>query len=757
MGDGELRDGEGRGGEKREGEVVVRYLAAGGVVVHEGRVLVLVRDSRGEVRLPKGHVEPGEGVAEAALRETREESGYRDLELGVDLGVQVVEFHHRERHVVRNERYFLMTLAGDSDAPSDGEEQFEPAWLPWDEALAALTFEPEREWVRRAKRWMDMDHDFEQSRWTLDALLPAHEGTELEQILEEVERQVAEFEASRERLSPGMSCEEFLAVMRLSEAISVNLARLGGYAHMWFSEDTQSQAALGFLGRMEQLSTDVQNRMLFFSLWWKGLDEEPAQRLIAGSGDYAYYLESLRRFKPYTLSEAEERIINLKDVNGPSALVKLYQMITNRFSFRLEVDGAPKEMTRDELSSYVRAPSPETRAAAYQELFRVYSDQGMVLAQIYAHLVRDWASENVTLRGIGSPIGVRNLGNDLPDAVVETLLDVCRKNMPVFHRYFRLKARWLGVERLRRYDIYAPVRATEKTYSFPEAVGIVLDSLNRFAPELAGHAHRVFADGHIDSEIRPGKRGGAFCAGILPGVTPWVLVNYVGKTDDVFALAHEIGHAVHALMAGHHSAFTFHSALPLAETASVFSEMLLNDRLLRDESDPAVRRDLLARILDGAYATVARQAYFVLFEVEAHRQAAGGATADELCELYMDNLREQFGDSVELTDDFRWEWIAIPHIYQSPFYCYAYSFGQLLVLALYRQYREEGASFVDRYLRILSHGGSQSPESIISEAGFDMASPDFWQGGFEVLRGMLEELEGGGERREGGERSEGRE
>ncbi len=584
------------------------------------------------------------------------------------------------------------------------------------------------------------EHNFEQSGWTLEALLPAHEGAELERILGELEQQVVQFENSRESLSPEMGSEEFLELMRLYEAIQVTDTRLTGYAYLWFAEDTQSQDALAFLGRMEQLSAEVQNRLLFFSLWWKGLDEKPARRLIAASGDYAYYLESLRRFKPYTLSEPEEKIINLKDVNGPNALVKLYDMITNRFSFKLEIDGETKEMTRAELAAYVRDPSPEVRAAAYQEQFRVYSDQGTVLAQIYNHLVRDWASENVTLRGISSPVAVRNLANDIPDPVVKTLLDVCRENMPIFHRYFRLKARWLDVERLRRYDVYAPLQASGRTYPFPEAVSMVFDSFTQLSPTLAEHARRVFADGHIDSEIRPGKRGGAFCAGMLPGVTPWVLTNYVGKVDDVLTLAHELGHAVHALMAGDHSAFTFHSALPLAETASVFSEMALNDRLLREEDDPAVRRDLLARVLDGAYATIARQAYFVLFELEAHRRAVEGATADDLCALYMDNLHEQFGDAVDVSDDFRWEWIAIPHIYSTPFYCYAYSFGHLLVLALYQQYKNEGISFVPRFLRILTYGGSQSPEHIISEAGFDMASPDFWQGGFDVLQGFLDEL-----------------
>jgi oligoendopeptidase F len=371
----------------------------------------------------------------------------------------------------------------------------------------------------------------------------------------------------------------------------------------------------------------------------------------------------------------------------------------------------------------------------------VFSDQAMVLGQIYSHRVRDWASEQVTLRGFDSPISVRNLQNDIPDPVVETLLDVCRTNMSIFHRYFRFKARRLGMDRLRRYDIYAPIGAAEKTYPFSEAADLVLDSLNRFSPRLAGHARRVLADDHLDSEIRHGKRGGAFCYSVLPGLTSWVLVNYAGKAGDVQTLAHELGHAMHGMMAAGHSVLTFRSALPMAETASVFSEMLVTDRLLREESDPAVRRDLLVLTLDDAYATIARQVYFVLYEIEAHKRAVENATTDDLCELYMDNLRDQFGDTLDLSDDFRWEWTAIPHIYERPFYCYAYSFGQLLVLALYQQYKEEGAAFVPRYHKILSYGGSASPAHIISEAGFDMTSPDFWQGGFDVLREMMDELE----------------
>lgn len=588
---------------------------------------------------------------------------------------------------------------------------------------------------------MKRKREYEQTRWTLGDLLTAHEGPELERLLEKLEQDVARFEASRQRLSPEIGSAEFLELIGLLETIHRSMFRVSAYAHLWFSADTQSQDALGFMGRMDQLATEIQNRTLFFSLWWKELEDEPAGRLLEGSGDYTYYLESLRRFKPYTLSEAEEKIINLKDVNGPDALVNIYAMITNRFSFGLEVEGETKVLTRDELMAHVRDPSPEVRAAAYQELYRVYRDQATVLGQIYSHRVRDWASENLTVRGFSSPIAVRNLGNDIPDAVTETLLEVCRQNMPIFHRYFRFKADCLGIHTLRRYDVYAPIDGAEKRYAFPEAADMVLDSLAQFAPDIADHARRVLDDNHLDSEIRPGKRGGAFCHSVLPGLTPWVLMNYVGRPRDVRTLAHELGHAVHGLMAAHHSLLTFRSALPMAEMASVFCEMLLTDRLLDEEKDPTVRRDLLVETLDDAYATVARQAYFVLFEREAHEKAVEGATIDDLCELYLENLHEQFSDAVDVSDDFRWEWIVIPHIYDVPFYCYAYSFGQLLVLALYQQYKDEGESFVPRFLRMLAYGGSASPQHVISEAGFDMASPDFWQGGFEVLEGIMDQLE----------------
>ncbi len=580
------------------------------------------------------------------------------------------------------------------------------------------------------------------SRWSLQDLFPEPVDPAIEIALKKLEASVSELEAHRPGMTDGISEEAFLKILALLESITTLMNRLGAFPSLWCSEDTQNEAALNLRDRLDLALVNLGNRILFFDIWFKDLPDQVAAKLIAVSGDKSYMLESIRRFKPYTLSEGEEKLLSLKDVNGIDALVNLYEMITNHFSFTLEVNGEKKSLTRDQLSSYFYNASPDLRRLAYQELYRVYSENSTVLAQIYNHRVRDWHAEGIELRGYASPIAARNLGNDLPDQVVDTLLDVCRKNAAVFQGYFRLKAGWLGLKKLRRYDIYAPLVASNKQYSFAQAVEMVMDSFREFSPEVAGLAERVLAENHLDSQTRPGKRGGAFCYAVLPGLTPWVLTNYNGKARDVAALAHELGHAVHAMLAAGHSVNTFHASLPLAETASVFAEMQLTQRLLRKEKDPAVRRDLLAYSIDDAYVTVLRQAYFTIFERDAHRLIVEGKSFEKIADAYMANLGEQFGDSVELSDEFKWEWISVPHIYNDPFYTYAYSFGQLLVLALYQQYRLEGADFIPRYLKILAHGGSAAPAAILREAGLEIDAAAFWQGGFDVIADMIKELIG---------------
>jgi oligoendopeptidase F len=581
---------------------------------------------------------------------------------------------------------------------------------------------------------------YELGKWDLDDLFPAHDSDEMNDAFQMLDSQVSKFEGYREKLSPEMDVEEFMSMVEEQESFTRLASRMGQYSGLWFSEDTQNQEAQTFQAKVQQFMAGVRNQTLFFSLWWKSLEEEQTKRFMEVAGEYQYWLEEIRNFKPYTLTEPEEKVINIKDVTGINAIRTLYSSITNRYSYKVEVDGEEKDLTRGELMALVQGTDPDVRARAYQELYKVYGDDGSILGQMYQTIVRDFRNENLDMRGFDSPISVRNLINDVPDQVVNTLLEVAEQNTGLFQRFFQLKAKWLKVDQLRRYDIYAPVVSADKNYEYDKAVQMVLDAFEDFSPRVAQLAKRVFDENHIDSSVRKGKRGGAFCSSGDPALTPFVLVNYNGKANDVGTIAHELGHAIHSMLAEDHNVFTFHSSLPLAETASTFAEMLLIDRLLSEESDEEVRQDILFSQIDDAYATIMRQIFFGLFEREAHEMVSQDASVDELADAYMKNLERQFGDSVEIGNEFRWEWVSIPHIYQVPFYVYAYAFGQLLVLALYQQYKQEGESFIPRYLEILSAGGSMSPVDILDRAGVDVRKAEFWQGGFDVLSQMVDEL-----------------
>ena len=582
---------------------------------------------------------------------------------------------------------------------------------------------------------------YTQTKWSLASLYPGRDSPELQTAFDLIEEQVTSFEGVRGKLKPDMDAKQFFEILRASEETARVANKLYSFAGLSFTEDTQNQTAQTLQTRAQQFLAEIENRTLFFKLWWKAVDEANARRLMDSSGDYRYYLEALRLFKPHTLSEPEEKVVNLKNVTGSSALITLYNVITDRYVFKLEVDGEVKELTESELSSYRYRPEPEVRAKSYQEQYRVYGNDGPILGQMYQTRVRDWHNENISLRKFSNPITARNLSNDIPDEAVDALLDTARKNTKIFHRYFKLKAKYIGMEKIRRYDIYAPVARSKKNYPFEQAVDMVLESFDAFDPKVANLARRVFDENRLDSEIRRGKSGGAFCWSVNPEMTPWVLVNYQGTGREVATLAHELGHAIHSMLASHHSTFTFEASLPLAETASTFGEMMLTDKLLSEESDESVRRNILFKQVDDAYMTIMRQSYFALFEKQAHEMVQKNATVDELCAAYLENLKEQFGDSVELSDEFKWEWVSIPHFFHTPFYVYAYAFGQLLVFSLYQQFKAEGEAFKPKYLKILSAGGSEAPSKILADAGIDIRSAKFWQGGFDVLDGLVTELE----------------
>ena len=428
-------------------------------------------------------------------------------------------------------------------------------------------------------------------------------------------------------------------------------------------------------------------------------------------------------------------------MTGASALVKLYDKITNAFVYVVKIDGKKKRMNREELTTLVRNKKSKVREAAYKSLFSKYSENKGVTGEIYQNIVLNWKDEGIGMRGFSSPIMIRNIANNVDEKTVKTLLDVCKKNAKVFQKYFKEKAKLLGMKKIRRYDLYAPRKSNpkEKTYSYDKSVKLVLKSLDKFSPTLSKYANSVFSQNHVDSELRPGKVSGAFCSTPSPNKIPYVLMNFTGKSRDVFTLSHEIGHAIHSICASKNSILTSDASLPLAETASTFSEMLLYDNLSELVSNEE-RKIMLSEKMDDFYATIGRQSFFTLFEISAHEQIANSTTVDEISKTYLQNLNEQFGSSVNVSEDFQTEWSCIPHFYHAPFYCYSYAFGNLLSLSLFQRYKKEGSGFASTYTKILSAGGSKKPENLLQQFGIDITKSRFWQDGFDYIKTQVDEL-----------------
>ena len=585
-------------------------------------------------------------------------------------------------------------------------------------------------------------------KWDLTDLVDDSLKTKSDLLVENIKRKVKEFENNRVILKRDLGITIFEGLLRKIESIMEDLSIVNSFAQLKYAADTSSNEAASLVLQTEKLSSEISNKILFFDLWFKKeLDENNAQRLVDSiSLVYREFLKYKRLLAKYSLNESEEKIINTLEVTGPSALVKIYDRMTNNFEFTIIRKRGKKKVIRtftnkEKLISLIRSPKAKEREFAYKALFKTYEKNSGVLGEIYQNLVTQWKDENISIRGFKSPISVRNIYNNIDDTTIETLLSVCRKNVTMFHDYFKEKAKLIGVKKLRRYDLYAPISSKNTPkFTFKNATKLVLDTFSRFDPRFGTYTERLFKDSHIDSEIRNGKTGGAFCYTVSPGRTPYVLLNFNGMMRDVSTMAHEFGHAIHSMFAYDKPILVSHAPLPLAETASVFGEMLLNEEIYK-KLNREKKKIFLAEQIDDMYATIIRQAFFTIFEIEAHKNIVEqSVTIDNISEYYMNNLKAQFGDSIHISDDFRWEWLYIPHFFHTPFYCYAYSFGNLLVLSLYQQYREEGNSFISKYIKILSAGGSEKPETLLRNSGFNINDSSFWQQGFDLIQMKINKL-----------------
>jgi oligoendopeptidase F len=587
--------------------------------------------------------------------------------------------------------------------------------------------------------------------WNLSQLIENHKGEELQNLIKSIEQAAKRIESGRGMLKGSISSSQFQKLVDLIEGINEQISIAVGYAHLNYASDTSSNEAAALLTQMEMLSADISNRLLFFDIWFKKqLDDVNANRLINSAPMvYREHLKHSRLLSKFTLSEPEEKIISTLEVTGSGALTKIYDRMTSSLEFVVQLKKGKRVIekkfnNKEKMLSMIRSTKKEERAAAYKSLLKEYKKNSGVLGEIYFNKVIQWHDEFIKLRGFKGPISVRNTYNNLDDSTVESLLQVCRSNAKVFQMYFKEKAAMMGFKKLHRYHLYAPLTLRgrdRERFSYQNAVRTVIDTFFDFDPRFGRFATKVFSEKHVDAEIRKAKQGGAFCYTVTPKVTPYILLNFDGRIRDVSTMAHELGHAVHSMAASDKPISVAHAPLPLAETASVFAEILLNDRL----SNKLTREQkaiLLASQIDDMYATIMRQAYFTLFEIETHKSITEkNANINEVSDLYLQNLEEQFGDSVTISDDFRWEWLYIPHLYHTPFYCYAYSFGNLLVLSLYHQFRKEGkSSFIPKYYKLLSTGGSRKTEEILSDIGIDISSRDFWQQGFDLVEKNVQDL-----------------
>ena len=584
-------------------------------------------------------------------------------------------------------------------------------------------------------------------RWNLNDLFSSHDDPRIDQTLNDCRARAEAFSSQfRDRIEnpAGLKPEQLLEGLQELETIYEALSRVGCYSGLLYAADTARPEYQDLEQKVEQRSTEIKNLLLFFELAWLKVEDAVAERLIHDPALklYSHYLRSLRRFRPHTLTEPEEKILNEKDNTGRNAFGRLFSEISSSLTFALEKDDKKQDLNLSQILSLLHEPDRKLRQRAMDTLYDGLSQHGQVLTFVYDTLIQDHLTMD-RLRHYPNPMVQRHLFNEIDGAAVDTMMQVVESNYGLGRDYFRLKAKLLGLSRLALYDQYAPVAKEVTPFPYEQARQVILAALGAFSPTFREIASEFFAKNWIDAEIRKGKRGGAFCASPSPQLHPYILCNYTDNLRDVMTVAHELGHGLHGCLSRKQSYFNYDTPLTTAETASVFGEMLVFDYLVARQTDPEAQIALLAGKLEDIFATVFRQNVLTRFEAAAFAARKEKRLTPELLgTLWIDANGKYYGDAVEMPEGYRWGWSYIPHFIHSRFYCYSYVFGQLLVLALYRMYREQGQSFVPKYLALLQAGGSDSPEALLKPLGVNIYDPDFWQKGFEEIGGLIKRLEG---------------
>jgi oligoendopeptidase F len=608
------------------------------------------------------------------------------------------------------------------------------------------------------------DPELEQTAWDLERLVDGEGPAGVERRLQEAVGQAKTFaERYVGKLGELDSAGLAQAMTELAEIHDL-VGRAGSYAALDFSTNTADPARGALLQRTQERGTEIETTLLFFELEWAALPEERVRELLGGgdlgdNGDGGdgdgldfcrHYLRSARRYREHLLSEPEEKILAEKSLTGASAWSRLFEELTSAIEVELSATGDGKAGTEcvalDLALSRLALPDRELRRTTAEAVSTALEPGLRTRAFLFNTLLADKTTDD-RLRRYESWLAARNLSNEASDESVRALVEAVRGRYEIARRWYRLKAKLLGVERIADYDRMAAVTSDEVSYTFAQAREIVLDCYSSFSGELGDLAKGFFDGRYIDAPLRPGKRGGAFCASAVPSVHPYVLLNYTARRRDVLTLAHELGHGVHFALAARQGVFHQGTPLTLAETASVFAETIVFGRLLTEDSTPSSRLALLAENIEGQIATVFRQVAMNRFEDLVHtaRRAEGELSVQRFGELWAESQAELLGDSVEITDGYRSWWSYIPHFIGSPGYVYAYAYGQLLALSVYERYQQRGAEFVPQYLELLAAGGSKSPEELGRIVDVDLADPGFWEAGLDLVERRLLQAEAAAE------------
>jgi len=604
------------------------------------------------------------------------------------------------------------------------------------------------------------DPILEQTAWDLDALVDG-EGTEgVERRLADALARAQKFAAAYAGRLGELDAAGLARAMHELADIHDLVGRAGTFAALRFSTDTAEPANGALLQLVQERGTAIETTLLFFELEWAALADERAEELLAGDGlDFCrHHLRNVRRYREHLLSEPEEKIVSEKALTGASAWTRLFEELTSAIAVELPLANGvpdadvgagagagrerPEKVALDVALSRLSLPEREVRRATAEAVTAALTPGLRTRAFLFNTLLADKATDD-RLRSYPHWLAARNLANEASDESVHALVEAVRGRYEIPRRWYRLKAKLLGLEKLADYDRMAAVTEDQLSFPFAQAREIVLDCYASFSPELGTLVKRFFDERWIDAPVRPAKRGGAFCASAVPSVHPYVLLNYTARRRDVLTLAHELGHGVHFALAARQGIFHQSTPLTLAETASVFGETIVFARLLEEDTAPASRLALLAENLEDTIATVFRQVAMNRFEDLVHttRREQGELSVERFGELWSESQQEMLGDSLELTDGYRCWWSYIPHFIGSPGYVYAYAYGQLLALSVYQRYERLGAELVPAYLELLAAGGSRSPQELGRIVGVDLADPGFWDAGLDLVERQLEDAE----------------